>query len=144
MESKQFAAFDEELFHLLTEHFGDKWSYVWDAEEGGFYLRLTVHSQPKMWADDDDDNFIKEENMEEVIAKSHEWFAEIKDRTDDEQYCCGFEIGDQIIDINIYDGEKICEDNKWHCEVIECFDDENGCHARGNRYQHLWSIDKKG
>lgn len=29
MESKQFAAFDEELFHLLTKHFGDKWSYVW-------------------------------------------------------------------------------------------------------------------
>lgn len=53
MESKQFTAFDEDLFHLLTEHFGDKWSHVWDAEEDGFYLRLTVHGQPKMWADDE-------------------------------------------------------------------------------------------
>jgi len=55
MESKQFAAFDEELFHLLTEHFGDKWNYVWDAEEDGFYLRLTVHSQPDMWKGDKDE-----------------------------------------------------------------------------------------
>jgi len=110
-----------------------------DLDEEG---DVTIFFSGLETADHESDNFIKKENMEAVIAKSHEWFAEIKDRTDDEQYCCGFEIGDQIIDINIYDGEKLCEDNKWHCEVIECFDDENGCHARGDRYQYLWSIDK--
>ena len=89
------------------------------------------------------DNFIKQENMGEIIAQSYEWFEQIKDRTDDEQYSRGYEIGDQIIDINIYDGQKLCDDNQWHCEIIECFDDENGCHARGDRCQHLWSIDKQ-
>jgi len=56
MESEHFSAFDADLFHLLTEHFGDKWSYVWDAEEEGFYLRLSVYDQPFMWkgANEDD------------------------------------------------------------------------------------------
>ena len=52
---EKFEAFDEGLFYLLTEHFGDKWNHVWDAEEDGFYLRLTVHSQPDMWKGDKDD-----------------------------------------------------------------------------------------
>ena len=52
---EKFEAFDEGLFYLLTEHFGDKWSHVWDAEEDGFYLRLTVHSQPDMWKEDKDE-----------------------------------------------------------------------------------------
>jgi hypothetical protein len=53
--SEKFDAFDEDLFHLLTKHFGKSWSHVWDAEEGGFYLRLTVHSQSGMWKGDEDD-----------------------------------------------------------------------------------------
>ena len=53
---EQFRGFEADLFHLLTEHFGDKWSYVWDAEEEGFYLRLSVYDQPLMWkgANEDD------------------------------------------------------------------------------------------
>lgn len=128
-----------------SEHADDGWRNIALAistAENVAQKEITWDNQYPQSADHESDNFIKKENMEAVIAKSHEWFAEIKDRTDDEQYCCGFEIGDQIIDINIYDGEKLCEDNKWHCEVIECFDDENGCHARGDRYQYLWSIDK--
>ena len=56
--TEKFDAFDEDLFHLLTKHFGKSWSHVWDAEEGGFYLRLTVHSQSGMWKGDEDDDTV--------------------------------------------------------------------------------------
>ena len=88
------------------------------------------------------DNFIKSENFDEVVATSKRWFETIKNCDDDEQYAYACEIGGQIIDINIWDGSKISDDNMWHCEVIECFD-ENNCHTRGYRYQHLWSVSKE-
>tara|TARA_R110000851_G_scaffold64498_1_gene146851 strand:+ start:97 stop:243 length:147 start_codon:yes stop_codon:yes gene_type:complete len=34
--------FEHDLYQVLTEHYGHNWSNVWDAEEGGFYLRIKV------------------------------------------------------------------------------------------------------
>ena len=53
---EQFQGFDQDLIGLLTEHFGEKWSYNWDAEEEGFYLRLTVYDQPFMWKEANEDD----------------------------------------------------------------------------------------
>lgn len=50
--SKQFDEFDEALFHLLNQHFGHDWNHVWDAEDDGFYLRLSVHNQAGMWEEE--------------------------------------------------------------------------------------------
>ena len=88
------------------------------------------------------DNFIKPENFDAVMAESKQWLEEVKHRDDDEQYAYACEIGGQILDINIWDGSKISDDNMWHCEAIECFD-ENNFHTRGYRYQHLWSVTKE-
>ena len=87
-------------------------------------------------------NFIKPENLEAVMAESKEWLEEIKHCDDDEQYAHACEIGGQIMDINIWDGSKLSDDNMWHCEAIECFD-ENGFHTRGYRYQYLWCVPKE-
>ena len=87
--------------------------------------------------------FIKPESLDKVIAQSKEFFeAEVKDSDDDDQYTAGFEIDDHILDINIWDGDKINGgDGMWHCEAIECHS-ENGEHVRGYRYQNLWSVKK--
>jgi len=87
------------------------------------------------------------ENINQIVSQSMLWLNEIKDRDDDEQYSMGFEVGEgdkkQILDINIFDGDILCgNDGKWHCELIECHTDAEGCHARGNKYLSLWSIDK--
>ena len=52
--SKQFNEFDEELFCLLVKYFGEDWHHTWDAEEGGFYLRLSVYNQKDMWKEEQD------------------------------------------------------------------------------------------
>tara|TARA_B100000902_G_C27262953_1_gene891866 strand:+ start:1225 stop:1548 length:324 start_codon:yes stop_codon:yes gene_type:complete len=91
---------------------------------------------------------IKPENLDEVIKLSEDVFnTAVKESGEDyykheEQWTEGFEVGDQIIDINVWDGEKLAEDGYWHCEVIECFD-RDGFHCRGDRSMNLWSI-KKG
>ena len=95
---------------------------------------------------------IKPENLDEVIklsedvfntaVKESEWLEQEGQRLDEEQWTEGFEVGDQIIDISVWDGDKIAEDGYWHCEVIECFD-RDGFHCRGDRSINLWSI-KKG
>ena len=83
--------------------------------------------------------------LDEIIALSKEWFKETKkDRENqvDENYICGFEIDDHIFDIDIWDGRIISDDNKWHCEIIECHD-RDGYHCRGDRGQSLWSFEIK-
>jgi len=83
--------------------------------------------------------------LDKVIALSKKWFKETKkDRANqvDENYICGFEIDDHIFDIDIWDGRIISDDNKWHCEIIECFDID-GYHCRGDRGQSLWSFEIK-
>jgi hypothetical protein len=96
-----------------------------------------------------DDTFhIHPENVSQIVSQSMLWFNEIKDRDDDEQYSMGFEVGEgdkkQILDINIFDGDIMCgKDGKWHCELIECYTDAQGCHARGDKYLPLWSINKE-
>lgn len=91
---------------------------------------------------------IKPENLDEIIKLSEDVFnTAVKESVEDyykheEQWTEGFEVGDQIIDINVWDGEKLAEDGYWHCEVIECFD-RDGFHCRGDRSMNLWSI-KKG
>ena len=88
--------------------------------------------------------FIKPESLDKVIAQSKEFFeAEVKDSDGDEQYACGYEIDNHILDINIWDGDEINGgDGMWHCEAIKCHS-ENGEHVRGYQYQHLWSVKKE-
>ena len=88
--------------------------------------------------------FIKPESLDKVIAQSKEFFeAEVKNSDADEQYTCGYEIDDHILDINIWDGDMLDSDGMWHCEAIECHDNGNGEHTRGYRNQYLWSIKKE-
>lgn len=126
MESKQFAAFEEELFHLLTENFGDKWNHVWDAEEDGFYLRLTVHGQPKMWAEDDEpskeDDLAVSEYERGYLMSFYDNHAKPKmieegftDPTDEETFWIGVQIGERMFDLAIY-----YENTKLVCMVYEC------------------------
>ena len=37
--------FEHDLYQVLTEHYGENWSNVWDAEEDGYYLRIRVWSK---------------------------------------------------------------------------------------------------
>lgn len=53
---EQFQSFEHDLYYLLTKHFGNKWDHTWDAEEEGFYLRLTVWDQPFMWKEANEDD----------------------------------------------------------------------------------------
>ena len=85
--------------------------------------------------------FIKPKSLQKVVARSKQFFDLIKDCDDDEQYSCGYEIDDHILDINIWDGDKLNGDGMWHCEAIECHS-LNGQHTRGYKYQHLWSTFK--
>ena len=88
--------------------------------------------------------FIKPKSLDKVIAQSKQFFeAEVKNSDADEQYTCGYEIDDHLLDINIWDGDKLDSDGMWHCEAIECHYDENGQHVRGYQYQNLWSIKKE-
>ena len=83
--------------------------------------------------------------LDKIIALAKEWFKETKKDRDnqvDENYICGFEIDDHIFDIDIWDGRIISDDNKWHCEIIECYD-RDGYHCRGDRGQSLWSFEIK-
>tara|TARA_R110000851_G_scaffold157672_2_gene300540 strand:+ start:130 stop:279 length:150 start_codon:yes stop_codon:yes gene_type:complete len=34
--------FETDLIQILTTHYGDNWSNVWDAEEDGYYFRIRV------------------------------------------------------------------------------------------------------
>jgi len=83
------------------------------------------------------------EILDKVIAQSKEWFEESRTDRDnevDENYIHGFEIDGYIFDIDIWDGRKISDDNKWHCEIIECYDDGQ-YHCRGYRDQFLWEAE---
>ena len=122
MESKQFTAFDEDLFHLLTEHFGDKWSHVWDAEDDGFYLRLTVHGQPKMWAeDDDDDELVLSDYEKGYLTAFYESDAHIQNehsgRDSDDMDWYGIQVGERMFDLCVWKDE---DTNKIVCTVYEC------------------------
>jgi len=82
--------------------------------------------------------------LDKVIAKSKEWFEETKrdrDAQADENYICGFEIDGHCFDIDIWDGWSISDDTKWHCGIIECYEDDNGYHCRGYRDQNLWEVE---
>jgi hypothetical protein len=129
MESKQFTAFDEDLFHLLTEHFGDKWSHVWDAEDDGFYLRLTVHGQPKMWADDDDepdtddDELVLSDYEKGYLTAFYETEPDIqKDHADrgEDNLWYGIQVGERMFDLCVWKDEDIV------CVVYECFLNDGG------------------
>ena len=83
--------------------------------------------------------------LDKIIAKSKEWYEETKidrDNEVDENLICGFEIDGYCFDIDIWDGRSISDDNKWHCEIIECYE-SNGYHCRGDRSQSLWSVEIK-
>lgn len=133
MESKQFTAFDEDLFHLLTEHFGDKWSHVWDAEDEGFYLRLTVHGQPKMWADEDDDELVLSDYEKGYLTAFYESDAHIQNehsgRDSDEMDWYGIQVGERMFDLCVWK-----EEEAEVCVVYECFLNERG----------EWSTDAAG
>ena len=82
--------------------------------------------------------------LDKVIAKSKEWFEETKTDRDtraDEVYTCGFEIDGHYFDISIWDEWAIADEYKWHCGIIECYEDENGYHCRGFRDQFLWEVE---
>ena len=88
--------------------------------------------------------FIKPKSLDKVIAQSKQFFeAEVKNSDADEQYTCGYEIADHLLDINIWDGDILDSDGMWHCESIECHTNENGEHVRGYKSEHLWSIKKE-
>ena len=83
--------------------------------------------------------------LDKIIVKSKEWFKSSKvdrDNEVDENYICGFKIDKYSFDIDIWDGRKLNDDNKWHCEVIECYE-KDGFHCRGDRGQFLWSFEIK-
>jgi hypothetical protein len=83
--------------------------------------------------------------LDEIIALSKEWFKETKKDRDnqvDENYICGCKIKNHCFDIDIWDGRKLNDDNKWHCEIIECYE-KDGFHCRGYREQSLWSFEIK-
>ena len=139
MESKQFAAFDEDLFHLLTEHFGDKWSHVWDAEDDGFYLRLTVHGQPKMWADDDDepdtdDELVLSDYEKGYLTAFYESDAHIQNehsgRDSDDMDWYGIQVGERMFDLCVWKDE---DTQSEVCMVYECFLNDNGEWSTGTR-----------
>ena len=127
MESKQFAAFDEDLFYLLTEHFGDKWSHVWDAEDDGFYLRLTVHGQPKMWADDDDepdtdDELVLSDYEKGYLTAFYDTSPDIRkdqDERGEDNDWYGIQVGERMFDLCVW------KDEDEICVVYECFLNDN-------------------
>lgn len=87
---------------------------------------------------------IKPHNRAEVVKASIDFFiSDVRGEDYDEQYCMGFETADgQILDINIWDGDKLEDDGMWHCEVYDAFDDANGYHCRGYNSVELWSVSK--
>ena len=87
---------------------------------------------------------IKPHNRAEVIEASIVFFiSDVRGEDYDEQYCMGFETTDgQILDINIWDGDKLAGDGLWHCQVYDAFDDDEGCHSRGYNSVELWAISK--
>ena len=40
--SKLDENFEHDLYQILTEYYGEKWSNVWDKEKDGFILRIKV------------------------------------------------------------------------------------------------------
>jgi hypothetical protein len=126
---EKFEAFEEGLFYLLTEHFGDKWSHVWDAEDDGFYLRLTVHGQPKMWADDDDepdtddDELVLSDYEKGYLTAFYETEPDIqKDHADrgEDNLWYGIQVGERMFDLCVWKDEDIV------CVVYECFLNDGG------------------